>query len=68
MLAPEVTAALGLNSGLAALGVAVKQKKLTPWGLAHGWALGVMLWGSLGWRGWSSAVVYFIGGIIVTKV
>ena len=41
---------------------------LTPSGLAHAWALGVMLWGSLGWRGWSTCVVYLIGGSAVTKV
>jgi len=67
-LSPQVVQALALNSGLATVGVVKKQKVLTPSGLAHAWALGVMLWGSLGWRGWSTCVVYFIGGVIVTKV
>ena len=59
---------MGLNSGLACLGVTKKQKALTPAGLAHAWALGVMLWGSLGWRGWSTCVLYLICGSRVTKV
>lgn len=65
---PQTLQALGLNSGLAAIGTAKGQKVLTPMGLAHAWALGVMLWGSLGWRGWSTCVCYFAGGVIVTKL
>lgn len=65
---PQVLQGLALNSGLACLGTAKGQKVLTPSGLAHAWALGVMLWGSLGWRGWSTCVVYLIGGSAVTKV
>jgi len=65
---PLTLQALGLNSGLAAIGTAGGQKVLTPMGLAHAWALGVMLWGSLGWRGWSTCVCYFAGGVLVTKL
>eukprot|EP00322_Chrysochromulina_rotalis_P012377 CAMPEP_0115875574 /NCGR_PEP_ID=MMETSP0287-20121206/25168_1 /TAXON_ID=412157 /ORGANISM="Chrysochromulina rotalis, Strain UIO044" /LENGTH=249 /DNA_ID=CAMNT_0003330843 /DNA_START=148 /DNA_END=897 /DNA_ORIENTATION=+ len=65
---PQVFEALTLNSGLAAIGVAKGQKALTPSGLAHAWALGVMLWSSLGWRGWSTCVLYLICGSAVTKV
>lgn len=50
------------------LGVAKKQQMFTPSGLFHAWALGVMLWGSLGWRGWSTCVLYLIAGSCVTKV
>lgn len=67
-LAPQTVTALALNSGLAGIGILKGQKVLTPMGLAHAWALGVMLWGSLGWRGWSTCVLYLIGGSIVTKV
>ena len=67
MLPPRTATALALNSGLAALGTAKGQKILTPMGLAHAWALGVMLWSSLGWRGWSACVVYLICGSRVTK-
>jgi len=68
LVPPQTLTALGLNSGLAAIGTAKGQKVLTPMGLAHAWALGVMLWASLGWRGWTACVVYLIGGSIVTKV
>ena len=67
-ISPQVLTALGLNSGLAAVGVAKQQKALTPAGLLHSWALGVMLWGSLGWRGWSVCVLYLLCGAKVTKV
>ncbi|KAL1514969.1 hypothetical protein AB1Y20_004045 [Prymnesium parvum] len=67
-LSPQVVQAVGLNSALAGLGVAKKQKMLTPAGLAHAWALGVILWGALGWRGWSTCVVYLLCGSRVTKV
>ena len=74
--APAVRAvvAVGLNSGLAALGVskgvgtAEQPRVLTRSGLANAWLLGVMLWASLGWRGWSVCVVYLIIGSAVTKV
>ena len=74
--APAVRAAVavGLNSGLAALGVskgigvAEQPRTLTRSGLANAWLLGVMLWTSLGWRGWSVCVLYLIAGSVVTKV
>ena len=64
----QAAQAVLLNSGLAAAGAAKKQKVLTPSGLAHAWALGVILWSSLGWRGWSTCVLYLICGSTVTKV
>lgn len=67
MLPPQTVTALTVNNFLAALGVYKGQKVLTPMGLAHAWALGVMLWGSLGWKGWSTCVVYLICGSRVTK-
>ena len=41
---------------------------LTAAGLAHSWALGVMLWSALGWRGWSTCVLYLVLGSAVTKL
>jgi len=64
----QTATALALNSGLAAIGQAKGQKVLTPSGLANAWALGVMLWGSLGWRGWTTCVLYLVIGSRVTKV
>lgn len=64
----RVLTALGLNSGLAAVGVMKKQRILTPAGLLHAWALGVILWGSLGWRAWTVCVLYLVCGSKATKV
>jgi uncharacterized membrane protein len=61
-------AALGVNSMLGLLAVGLKQKSLTPSGLAHALVLGVVLWGTLGWRGWLICVLYLVFGSIVTKV
>ena len=41
---------------------------LTPEGFAHSFALAVLLWTTLGWKGWTFAVLYLICGNIVTKV
>ena len=57
--------ALGLSKGV---GVAENPKSLTPSGLFHSWILGVILWTTLGWRGWSACVLYLVGGSAVTKV
>jgi uncharacterized protein (TIGR00297 family) len=65
---PQTVTALALNSGLAALGQVKGQKMLTTSGLANAWALGAMLWTSLGWRGWSTCVLYLVCGSAVTKV
>lgn len=57
----------GTNTALALLGVAVKQRWLTPAGLLHAWVLGVALWSTLGWRGWLVCVLYLVFGSLVTK-
>lgn len=59
---------LGLNSALALVGLAVKQRWLTSSGLLHAWILGIALWSTLGWRGWALCVLYLICGSLVTKV
>jgi len=61
--------AVGLNSALAVAGIAAKQKALTPAGLAHAWLLGVILLASfVGWRGYTTCVLYLILGTAVTKI
>ncbi len=65
---PTLLPAIGLNSAIAATGTARGQRVLTPTGLAHAWALGVILWTCLGLRGWSTCVLYLVGGSAVTKV
>ena len=63
-----VPLALALNSGLAVLGTAAGQAVLTPSGLVHAWALGVILHATLGWSGWCTCVFYLVGGSAVTKL
>ena len=41
---------------------------LTPSGWVHAGALGTILWGCLGWRGWLAVVVYLAAGSFVTKI
>ena len=41
---------------------------LTPSGWVHAGALGTILWGCLGWRGWLAVVVYLAAGSLVTKI
>lgn len=59
---------LGLNSVLAAIAWVVPKKLLTPAGLLHAWALGVIIWGTLGWRGYGVILVYFLVGSAVTRI
>lgn len=35
------------------------QKLLTPSGLIHAWALGILIWGCLGWQGYTVVMFYF---------
>ena len=61
--------AVAFNSGLAAFGIGTRQQSLTPSGLAHAWALGVLLLSSfVGWRGYSLCVLYLVAGSAATKV
>jgi uncharacterized protein (TIGR00297 family) len=60
--------ALLLNSGLAIVAVLVPKKLLTPAGLLHAWVLGVLVWGSLGWQGYSVVMFYFLVGSGVTRI
>lgn len=43
-------------------------KMLTAEGFAHAFALGTLLWTTLGWRGWTLCTVYLFLGQVVTKV
>lgn len=59
---------LVLNSLLAVLAILIPKKLLTPAGLAHAWGLGVLVWGTLDWRGYVIVLFYFLVGSAVTKV
>nr|AUG32676.1 hypothetical protein PLO_699 [Paulinella longichromatophora] len=41
---------------------------LTAQGSIHSGILGMLIWGSLGWRGWIPTVIYLFLGSIVTKL
>jgi uncharacterized protein (TIGR00297 family) len=60
--------ALGLNGFLLALAFSLPKKLLTPAGYLHAWCLGVIIWGGLGWRGYTLVLVYFFVGSAVTKI
>ncbi|NEQ26540.1 MAG: TIGR00297 family protein [Microcoleus sp. SIO2G3] len=60
--------AIALNSILLAIAAIAPKKLLTPAGLIHAGILGVLLWGTLGWRGYLVMMVYFLVGSGVTRI
>jgi len=57
-----------LNTVLLALAWVAPKKLLTPAGYIHAWALGVIIWGAMGWQGYAVVVAYFMLGIAVTRL
>ncbi|MEN9218752.1 MAG: TIGR00297 family protein [Gloeomargarita sp. DG_2_bins_126] len=57
-----------LNTVLIAPLLILPPTVLTRWGAVHAWILGVILWGTLGWRGYLVVIVYFLVGSAVTKI
>ena len=41
---------------------------LTKKGWIHAGVLGTILWGSIGWNGWTSVCIYLLLGTVVTKI
>ena len=60
--------AVGLNAVLLAAVWLVPKKLLTPAGILNAWLLGVLIWGTLGWKGYAIVCVYFIVGSSVTRI
>lgn len=60
--------AIALNTVLLAIAWFSPKKLLTPMGLIHAWFLGVIIWGTLGWRGYGVILFYFLVGTLVTRV
>ncbi len=60
--------AIGLNSILLVVAIAIPKKLLTPAGLINAWGLGVVVWGTLGWRGYAVVMFYFLVGSAVTRI
>ncbi|MEP6515515.1 DUF92 domain-containing protein [Microcoleus vaginatus] len=60
--------AIALNTVLLALATIAPKKLLTPAGQFHGWVLGVLIWGCLGWQGYAVVMFYFLVGSGVTRI
>ncbi|MCS6958912.1 MAG: TIGR00297 family protein [Pseudanabaenaceae cyanobacterium SKYGB_i_bin29] len=57
-----------VNGVLLTIGLFLPRKALTTAGLFHAFALGVLLWGCLGWQGYLVMMTYFLLGTGVTYV
>lgn len=68
MLANSWVVAVLLNTVLLGIAFLVPKKLLTPMGYLHAWILGVIVWGTLGWRGYTVVLFYFLVGSTVTKI
>ncbi|MBD1935812.1 TIGR00297 family protein [Microcoleus sp. FACHB-68] len=60
--------AVALNTVLLTIAYFAPKKLLTPAGLLHAWVLGVIIWGTLGWRGYAVVMFYFLVGSAVTRI
>lgn len=60
--------ALIINTGLLIFAFISPKKLLTPFGILNGAALGVLVWGTLGWRGYLIVMLFFLLGSGLTFV
>lgn len=60
--------AIALNTMLLAIAWFIPKKLLTPAGYIHAWILGVLVWGTLGWQGYTVVMFYFLVGSFVTRI
>lgn len=60
--------AIALNTTLLAIAIIAPKKLLTDAGQVHGWLLGVIIWGCLGWQGYAVVMFYFLVGSGVTRI
>jgi len=68
MLSNPWLIAIALNSFLLAIAFLLPKKLLTPAGYFHAGILGVLVWGTLGWRGYGVVLFYFLIGSVVTRI
>ena len=60
--------AVGLNTVLLGIGWLLPKKLLTPAGIFNAWLLGVLIWVTLGLKGYAVVCVYFVVGSAVTRI
>lgn len=60
--------AILLNTALGLIAWLAPKKLLTPTGLLHAWALGILIWGTLGWPGYLVVLFYFLVGSGATRI
>lgn len=60
--------AIAINTLLVIPALLAPKKLLTPQGYVHAWVLGVVIWGSLGWRGYGVMLTYFLLGSGMTRI
>jgi uncharacterized protein (TIGR00297 family) len=65
---PNWLTAIALNSVLLAIAFIIPKKLLTTAGYLNAWLLGVIVWGTLGWRGYVVVMFYFLVGSAVTRI
>ncbi|YAI82374.1 MAG: TIGR00297 family protein [cyanobacterium endosymbiont of Rhopalodia sterrenbergii] len=58
----------GLNSFLIVIAFIAPKKLLTAAGYFHAWILGILVWGTLGWQGYTIVMFYFLTGSAVTRI
>ena len=57
-----------LNSLLIIIAFIVPKKLLTITGYFHAWIFGILVWGTLGWQGYTVIMFYFLVGSAVTRI
>jgi uncharacterized protein (TIGR00297 family) len=60
--------AIGLNTILGAIALALPRQVLTTTGIIHAWGLGILVWGCLSWQGYVVILTYLIVGSLVTRI
>ncbi|MBR8830557.1 MAG: hypothetical protein N5P05_003914 [Chroococcopsis gigantea SAG 12.99] len=64
---PSIIAVI-INTILLGIAFLLPKKLLTPAGYLNAWLLGVIVWGSLGWRAYVVVLFYFFVGSAVTRI
>ena len=64
----QILQRIALNTLLGAIALVLPRKILTTAGICYAWALGVTVWGCLGWQGYVVILSYLIVGSGVTRI